>query len=208
MTKVSNETTDTTKRAPRKRAVRRVVSKSETTPRRTRVAEKNTSTNFDSVPARKAPTRVPTSGQRSFVSKRGVATLAVMLLAFGSAAWIGFSDDGQIDVNAQISEANQRVNLATESTSADGSVEIPVQKPAPVAASSLRGRGVGTAKVGATEPAPTPPAETETASTSEAGAAEGESESTEVVNEDTPESSTAAGEETSEAESNPSETIQ
>jgi hypothetical protein len=80
--------------------------------------------------------------------------VAFFVFVSGIAAFIGFSDNGQIDVSSRIDEANSRTPVATQevggegATTNDGNGVIPVQNNTPPAAiSGLRGRGVGTPPV-------------------------------------------------------------
>lgn len=107
---------------------------------------------------RKAPLRTsPKETGKRTVSKKPFVMLAVMLVAFGASAFIGFSDNGQIDISSVIEERNQKVasgQTEGDAPSPDTSAVIPVQNTAPpsVPNGGLRGRGVGTAKA-----APPPP---------------------------------------------------
>jgi len=155
MAKVSSETTDHTKKAPRKRAVRRVVSNGETATRK-RVGERNSVSQLDST--RKAPTRLSETSDRSPSIKNYAVVFGICAVIFFSAAWIGFSDQGQIDVNASINQAanrtaNNETDLGTTENGGNSNLEIPVQNTPPAAISGLRGRGVGTS-VATTNPNP------------------------------------------------------
>ena len=168
MAKVSSDTTEISEKAPRKRAVRRVVSKADAPVRRTRVTAKREVASEPVVVSRKAPTRVMAQTGSNRFTKKIIPVIVIMLLVSGTAAWIGFSDGGQIDVNAQISEANERVGVATETvTNEDGSttMEVPVQN-APISVEGLRGRGVGTPPV-AQESQPVPTEDTTASSSDE-----------------------------------------
>jgi len=165
MPRISIDTTDESpKRTPRKRAVRRVVTKSETmmrTPRTSRTAKTKVEEVSTSVTSsqRRAPTQL-TASNNSSTTKKYSLVLALLVLMLGSATWIGVSDVGQIDVTARINEQNQKQSIAneeTESTTGE-SVTIPVQNTPPAAISNIRPRGVVD-----TAPAPVP----EMASTTE-----------------------------------------
>ena len=188
MPKASTETTEAPKRAPRKRAVRRVVAAGDAPVRRTRAAAPRET--VEVAPVRKAPARVVESPQKKSRTKIYAAIGAFVFVA-GAAAWIGVSDAGQINVDARITEVNERAaQNQNEQQSEQGSetqtVEIPVQNTPPVVPlSSLRGRGVGTADV--EQPAPEVPPES--ASTTEDGtepSAEGEAVTEETSAETTP----------------------
>ncbi len=203
MAKVSDEITDAPKKAPRKRAVRRVVAtKSDSPVRRTRVSERETSVSASDTVARKAPSRGLSTPRSGLWSKKSGVAVGALLLTFGGAAWLGFSDAGQIDVNAEIGEANQRAMVATQSTSAENTtgaanVEVPVQN-TPISVEGLRGRGVGTPVIESTPPVVEELATT-TASSSEEMTAEG-------VDEDT--STEPADLENSEGESTPTSDVE
>ncbi len=195
MPKVSTETTEAPKRAPRKRAVRRVVTAGDASVRRTRATAPREVE--DTAPVRRAPTRM-VSGEGKSRTKL-YASLGAFIFIAGAATWIGISDAGQIDVGARITEMNERAaqnqNEQSEQNGGTQTVEIPVQNTPPVVPlSSLRGRGVGTADV----EQPTPEVPPESASTTEEGTetstegeaateettgTEGESTDTEVTSE-------------------------
>lgn len=184
MPRASTDTTEeAAKRAPRKRAVRRTVTKADTPVRRTRTpravsAKANQETVAVSTPVRKAPTPFAAkAAANNSLRKRLIITGVAFLLVSGVAASIGFSDDGVIDVSSRIKEANERVPVATEEVTNEGSVQaegqVPVQTGTPPAAiSGLRGRGVGTPPV--EQPAPVAEEATTTSetATSTEGAAE------------------------------------
>lgn len=146
MPRASTDTSEESpKRAPRKRAVRRVVTKSETPIRKAR-APRTARVNVEETPTftsaatspRRAPTHLTASGKGG-TTKRYAMVLAALFLMLGSAAWIGFSDVGQIDVTARINEQNQKKSLTNEETSATGeSMTVPVQNTPPAAISNLR----------------------------------------------------------------------
>jgi hypothetical protein len=149
MPKVSTEETDSPKkRAPRKRAVRRTISTAELPVRRTRT----TATTSDTVPLRKAPARIEYTEKKKTSPKTPLYVFGVLVLVCGGATWLGFSDKGQIDVNAKITERNQK--LANEATANYNSstgenvpqtIVVPVQNSSPsVPNAGFRGRGVGT----------------------------------------------------------------
>ncbi len=148
------------KKAPRKRAVRRVVQSSDTPVRRSRAATSI------AVPApapslRKAPIRMEYVPTKKPVSKKIYIYLAIVVLVLGTATWIGFSDNGQIDVNARITERNQKqandANAAANEQNGENvpqTIVVPVQNSAPTEPNGgRRGRGVGTPNI-VTEVAP------------------------------------------------------
>lgn len=193
MPKVSIENSSAPKRAPRKRAVRRVVAAGDAPLRRTRVAPSREA--VDVAPVRRAPTQMVSTERKS--RTKLYASLAVVVFIAGTATWIGVSDAGQINVDARITEMNERAtqNANENQPSTNGetrSVEIPVQNTPPVVpVSSLRGRGVGTADVAQPTPevveesASTTEETTETSTEAEAGTEElpSEEESAEVTSE-------------------------
>src|SRR3989344_2989421 len=129
MPKASTETSDVPKRAPRKRAVRRVVSSDDAPVRRTRTratAERAIST--EPATARKAPVYLSEPAPKSSTRKFIVALVAFVVVV-GAASWIGFSDAGQIDVTARINPSNQNAaDIAnSENGGTDGAVTVPVQ---------------------------------------------------------------------------------
>ncbi len=164
MPRASTDTTEEApKRAPRKRAVRRTVTKADTPVRRTRTPRVSQSRDAEEsvavpTPVRKAPTPFAAkAAANNSLRKRLIITGAAFLLVSGAAAFIGFSDDGVIDVSTRIKEANERVPVATEEVTGDNGAQadgqVPVQTGTPPAAiSGLRGRGVGTPPV--EQPAP------------------------------------------------------
>ncbi len=159
MPRASTDTTEEApKRAPRKRAVRRTVTKTDAPVRRTRTPRASSVRDNEesitvSTPVRKAPTPFAAkAAANNSVRKRLIITGVAFLLVSGVAAFIGFSDDGVIDVSSRIKEANERVPVAIEEVNGDGGTQtegqVPVQSGTPPAAiSGLRGRGVGTPPV-------------------------------------------------------------
>jgi hypothetical protein len=136
---------ETTKPAPRKRAVRRAEPKTdaEATPRRrprTVVREEE----VDVMPQRKAPTSLASSASlRSKRRKVSFAIIGILLMVFACAAFIGNFDKGAINVTAKIDEESKKQPKATESVDGVTST-IPVQNTPPAAISGLKGQGVGT----------------------------------------------------------------
>lgn len=179
MPKVSTETTEAPKRAPRKRAVRRVVAKSDTPVRRTRSAASVDRETPAVATPRKAPARVLTTEPKAKTNKTKLyVVLASVVLVGGAAMWIGVSDAGQIDVTARINEVNEKAAAAPQADNQNNesqSIVVPVQDTPPVVPiTSLRGRGVGTPDVTqpVTEPAPEVATSTEATTTDETVAPE------------------------------------
>ncbi len=181
MPKASTETTDSVKRAPRKRAVRRVVSSDDAPVRRTRtraaaprVVKEEVST------ARKAPVYLNESTPKSS-SRKFVVALVAFVVVVGAASWIGFSDAGVIDVTARINTSNQdAANVAnTEQGGTGETATVPVQNTPPAAISGIRPRTDGGGR-----PDPVPVPETEVATTTATSTEEGTTtESTEQPDE-------------------------
>ncbi len=150
MPRVSIDTTDESpKRAPRKRAVRRVVTTSEVPavrkPRIARAVKIKIDENAGDVSAVSSPRRAPTQitvRRTNGTSKKYAVVLSAMTLLIAGAAWIGFSDVGQIDVTARINEQNQKKSLVTQETeqTTGENVTVPVQNTPPAAISNIRPR--------------------------------------------------------------------
>ncbi len=195
MPRVSTKTTDDSpKPAPRKRAVRRVLPKDGDAPAPRKRAPRKTvsSVREDAVadaPVRRAPTGFAEAASVKSKSRRTYFSVAaVCLVVFGIAAGIGFTDDGQINVNARIEAEGKRQLQATNDTNpeaGEGTVTVPVQNTPPAAISGLKGRGVGTPDV-VTEVVPDP-----TASSTEevASSTPDTTDSEEVVESETTETS-------------------
>lgn len=160
MPRASTKTTEEeVKKAPRKRAIRRVVTKDDEAPapRRTRAPRKVVS---DDVEEDASPRRAPTvfakeKAESSRKRKSLLVGIGVLLVVTAVSAWIGSTDSGQINVSAKIEEESQRqpqANIDVENQ--EGGTTVPVQNtpPPPEAISGLQGRGVGTAPVN--QPAP------------------------------------------------------
>lgn len=190
MPKASTDTTDTPKRAPRKRAVRRVVSSDDAPVRRRPRAAAPKAAVSEPVAARKAPVYLNEAPPKSSKNKFIIAGVFFVVMV-GVASWIGFSDAGQIDVTARINTSNQEVSDAASAEAGSESVTVPVQNTPPAAISGIRPRTDGGKRP---DPVPAPPVE-ETASTTEEGAdeesttepaAESEEASTTETTEETP----------------------
>jgi len=142
MPRLDNEEKTITESSPRKRAPRRAVSKKSVgqTPRAATTANRRAPTSLT--------TSVTTSSNRSL--KRYVILTVVMLAVVGSAALIGSSDTGVVDVQALIAEKEQnsgRANIDV-ANDGDGAELVPVQNTPPVVpVSIMKGRGVGSAPV-------------------------------------------------------------
>jgi hypothetical protein len=170
MPKASSETTDAPKRAPRKRAVRRIVSKDDAPVRRKTRAVASRAVDAPSTTTRKAPVYLSEPTPKSS-SRKFMIAFAAFVLVVGAASWIGFSDAGQIDVTARINTSNQdAADVASMEVGGSGeSVTVPVQNTPPAAISGLRPRTDGG---GQQPPAPVPPEESaleEGATTTEDG---------------------------------------
>jgi hypothetical protein len=188
-TKTSEETT---KPAPRKRAVRRVVAKDDATPaprkRAPRKVARVSQEEFEVVTERRAPTRFAAEASTRNSKRKTAISLAASLVAVVAlAAWIGSTDAGQINVNQKIdAEASRQpqANIDVENQT-EGELTVPVQNTPPAAISGLRGRGVGTAPVEQVAPEAAPATTTESVSTSTEEVVEGEGESSEAQTEST-----------------------
>lgn len=120
------------KRVPRKRVVRRVVPKKETSTRDSSAA----------LSTRKAPARAVTESRqerKSLTKYYVIAAFAIAVLV--GAVWIGSSDNGQIDVGARTLEINnQAAQDAADTARANGDTSqgevIPVQNTPPVVPAS------------------------------------------------------------------------
>lgn len=161
MPRASTKTTEEeVKRAPRKRAVRRVVTKDDEAPapRRTRAPRKVAPVDEleEDSSSRRAPTVFAKEKAESTRKRKSLLVGAgVLLVVTAISAWIGSTDSGQINVSAKIEEESQRqpqANIDVENQ--EGGTTVPVQNtpPPPEAISGLQGRGVGTAPVN--QPAP------------------------------------------------------
>lgn len=178
MARSSSETSDVPKRAPRRR-VAKVTTK----------APVVTETISEAPPSRrKAPTqlRTETSERSQSVRRSRVRTyvpIGVLVLGFGAAALIGYSDAGQINISEVVSDRNaQIVKTANENGTPSEQIIIPVQNNVSTAPDG------GLISSGAVPPPP-PPAP-EVASTTEEAAISTDSTATasEEVGEGTPDS--------------------
>lgn len=148
MSKVSIDSADAPKKVTRKRAVKSVVSNDaevSSVPSRVRSTPSGQTT-------RKAPARITLSETKPDSSKRYLKVLVVIAILLVVSVWVGVSDSGQIDVNARITERNNKVTNGETSGEANSSnpqsVVVPVQNTAPsVPNAGLHGRGIGTVNV-------------------------------------------------------------
>jgi hypothetical protein len=186
MPKAGTETAEAVKRAPRKRAVRRVVSKDDAPVRRRTRAATSRSVESEPTVGRKAPAYVRQSNTPSS-SRKFLIPLLGFVLVVGVASWIGFSDAGQINVTERINTSNQdAADVVSQEPGGSGeSVTVPVQNTPPAAISGLQPRTDGG---GQRESVP-PPVE-EMATTTEEGEDEGspatdsgEADTTDIVEE-------------------------
>ena len=180
MPKASSETSEAPKRAPRKRAVRRVVTKSETPVRRTRSSAVSAREVVETAPVRRAPTRTIEVASTKNRTKL-YTVLALIVFIGGAATWIGVSDAGQIDVTARINAENERTATSPTNSEQENneneneSIVVPVQNTPPVVpVTGLSGRGVGTENVVQPVPEPAPEQATTTSETTTEPQAEGE----------------------------------
>lgn len=202
MPRVSTKAIDeTTKPAPRKRAVRRTLSTSDDeviAPRKRapRKVSRVAPVEVEETQVRRAPTRFAAEATGRSKQRKSLAIVAgVLVVVSGVAAWIGSTDAGQINVTARIEAEANRQPQATESVAGGegGTVTIPVQNtPPPAAISGLRGQGVGTPDV-VTE-APVVEAATSTEATATSTEASTEPASTEEEVAETPATEDVPGE--------------
>ncbi len=164
MSSDSSEKNEAPKRAPRRRVAKpKTVSVVADTP--------------VSASRRKSPTTLPTSSNsmnsHRKVSPKKYVALGLMISGLAIATFIGYSDKGQIDITAVISERNSKLTAGVSGNEGINTtnVTVPVQN-----TSNLPDGGL----VGSTEPAsvPLPPiVETATTSTTTASSTEEGSES-------------------------------
>lgn len=124
MPRAVKEVEEAPKRAPRRRVAK---------PKAAAVANEE----VVAAPRRKAPTQIPSEPRvvRSGGKSMRVYIFGVFLLVgFGAAAAIGYSDAGQININAVVSERNAKLSAGAASATdagvgdqASGSYTIPVQ---------------------------------------------------------------------------------
>jgi hypothetical protein len=177
----SSDELETPVATPRKRAVRKrasatraraTVSDREQAPVRKMAVEetppqrvRSTDSEETKIEKRKAPT--PFAGAKAAaINKKKHIIVATILMAFGfgASAMVGFTDEGQINVQKTIEDRNERIrnNQANERDFIGGRVEVPVQNTTVRQADGgLIGRGVGSGTT-----APTPPVATSTATSS------------------------------------------
>lgn len=135
-------TTTPAKKAPVKRAPRKTVRKTPARPRKTtdsaveqtvsdsREVADEANTPVDSGEGRKAPTQFKAK-QESDRQRRNrlIVVGLVLLIGVGSSAAVGYTDQGQINVQATIEARNERIrnNQADERDTIVTSIEVPVQ---------------------------------------------------------------------------------
>lgn len=132
---------------------------------------------------RKAPTKIAeTKVVALHKRKQVIVTGSVLLFGIFASAMIGFTDDGQIDVQKTIEERNERIrnNQANNDDLISGMVEVPVQNTSVKADGGLIGRGVGS---GTTAP-PLHEADSATSSLDVATSSEAVSTTTEPLSTD------------------------
>ncbi len=191
MPKTADSSNEEEVKAPRKRAPRRAVAtKTPRVPRVPRAPRVSKSVRVEDEvvvePNRKAPTRLPEAPvKKRRLSLGTVVNIFILLLVIGATVWIGFSDSGQIDVNAKISERN--IDFANGAGNGDGSVHVPVQTAPTVPNGGLVGQGVLNAGGPTTPPAEVATTTGEVATTTEDGTTETAS-STETTSTNTDES--------------------
>lgn len=171
MPRAVKEVEEAPKRAPRRRVAK---------PKAAAVA----SDEVVAAPRRKAPTQIPSeprvvrSGGKSM---RVYIFGAFLVVGFGAAAAIGYSDAGQININAVVSERNAKLSAGAASATdagvgdqSSGSYTIPVQNTSNLPDGGLNGNG-------SPEPVPLPPIEeATTTATSTASSTVTELETTEA----------------------------
>ena len=144
MSKISIDSADAPKKVTRKRAVKSMLSNDE----ETIASSARTRSVTSGQTARKAPARTTLSETNSPSSKRYLKVFAVMAVLFAVSIWVGVSDSGQIDVNARITERNNKVTSGEVNSADSQMMVVPVQNSAPsVPNAGLHGRGVGTVNV-------------------------------------------------------------
>ena len=170
MPKVSSENSEALKRAPR-----RLVAKPKTAGA---VAEVASTTQ-----RRKSPTSLPTSSvtlvkRRKITVKRYVA-LGVMVTGLALAAFIGYSDKGQINITSVMTERNAKLTAGLADSEGGSGVIVPVQN-----TSNLPNGGL----IGSTEPptvTPLPVIETATTTSTSTASTTEEVVTPEVITENT-----------------------
>ena len=148
MPKVSSENSEAQKRAPRRKVAK----------------PKTLGAVAEVVPAtarRKSPTFLPTSGtilgSRPKITVKRYVALGVMVAGLALAAFIGYSDKGQIDITSVMTERNAKLTAGLADSEGGSGVIVPVQN-----TSTLPDGGL----IGSIEPATVPvPPVVETATT-------------------------------------------
>jgi hypothetical protein len=145
MPKVADSSSEAVVKASRKRVSDRVAAprkkKDLPSPRVSRITKVSRGEKIgENEKMRKAPTRFSTaSDSRRHFSLKTAVRVVVPIIIISATVWIGFSDSGQIDVNAKINERNNHV-----ANNEDGSemVHVPVQNAPTIPNGGLVGQGV------------------------------------------------------------------
>ena len=201
------------KRAVRKRTMREVSSVDSTGPPRRRaprssssdpprkpvrkVEEDTSSAEPRAAPERKAPTTLQSKRQATRRRRlQWVVVFLVMAVGVASSAAIGYTDEGQIDVEATIEARNERIrnNVPNENDIIVTSIEVPVQN-TPVIDGVIpnppKGLGIG----GPETPPPPPEPATTTATTTDGAASSTDETATSTDEQSEPETELEAEDE-------------
>ena len=195
----AEEETTPRKRAPRKRTVRKSAPRKKAAPRRSvsAPAPRVETPEPVSTGERRAPTGLGTSRLvRRQKNKHKMVVAAIMIFGVGASAVVGYTDQGQIDVEAAAEARNERIreNRANEDDVLTSTIEVPVQNQNKQKADGgLRGLGSTETKP---KPAPAPPVATSTATSSDsiASSTDATASSTVVIEDTVTASSTEEGE--------------
>lgn len=141
MPRIIADEKDAPRKTPRKRAIRRIISRDDVSPRKIELV---------SEASRKAPSNISPKENSKFTSKKSLIIGGVLLSAVIASVLIGTSDSGQINVATVIDERNEKIASGEnfdDGSSSGSSTAVPVQNTAPpsVPNGGLHGRGVGTA---------------------------------------------------------------
>lgn len=167
MPRESTSSSETVKRAPRKRVARVVKTPSVVEP--------------SEVPRRKAPTNFASEIRPKGKSYKTLyISIGILLVGFGAAAMIGYSDKGQINIAGVITERNERVSSGK---SAEGEGETTSNTIVPVQNTNNTGLPDG-GLVGAGTPPPVEPTPVEEVASSTDESADSSATSTEEVTEE------------------------
>ncbi len=149
------------KKAPRKVARKRVVRKAPSVSKDVDRRESSGST-------RRAPTPIAANRASGKVKqKQHMIVFAAVIVSIGLSAAVGLTDKGQIDVNREIEERNERIRSGQSGGDGSQNILVPVQN---TAANQLPDGGLVGLGIGTTPPAPAPapePATTTASSTDE-----------------------------------------